>query len=187
MPLQPSPSANGHVTQRRFCSTTNGTTNGNGTNGGANGNGTTNGHGTNGLAGNHAGFNGSSLYGGGGGGGGDVDYDNGTGSRTNLLLVSESKLMFVFLRMHKMSPAELSFPLKGAFHKFYSKGLKQILFHFLPERNWASSLNLNTCRGCKDKCEVQIKEILIDKIGSILNAKYYGEVATKNGSVTKTL
>ena len=121
MPLQPPPSANGHVTQRRFCSTTNGTTNGNGTNAGTNGhgansNGTTNGHGTNGLAGNHAGYNGSSLYGGGGGG----DYDNGTGSRTNLLLVSESKLMFVFLRMHKMSPAELSLPLKGPFHKLSS-------------------------------------------------------------------
>ena len=119
MPLQPPPSANGHVTQRRFCSTTNG-----GTNGGANGNG------TNGLAGNHAGYNGSSLYGGGGGGGGD--YDNGTGSRTNLLLVSESKLMFVFLRMHKMSPAELSLPLKGPFHKLpsnflASKGLKHDL------------------------------------------------------------
>ena len=126
MPLQPPPSANGHVTQRRFCSTTNGTTNGGtngGSNAGANGNGTTNGHGTNGLAGNHAGYNGSSLYGGGGGGG---DYDNGTGSRTNLLLVSESKLMFVFLRMHKMSPAELSLPLKGAFHYFSSKGF--ILF-----------------------------------------------------------
>jgi hypothetical protein len=146
VPLQPPPSANGHVTQRRFCSTTNGTTNG-GTNGGANGNGTTNGttngHGTNGLAGNHAGYNGSSLYGGGGGGGGGGDYDNGTGSRTNLLLVSESKLMFVFLRMHKMSPAELSFPLKGAFHKFPLKGLKHPLFYFLPERNWASCLNLN--------------------------------------------
>ena len=114
MPLQPPPSANGHVTQRRFCSTTNGTTNG-GTNGTTNGNG---------LAGNHAGYNGSSLYGGGGGGGGD--YDNGTGSRTNLLLVSESKLMFVFLRMHKMSPAELSLPLKGPFHKFHSKDLKKI-------------------------------------------------------------
>ena len=113
MPLQPPPSANGHVTQRRFCSTTNGTTNG-ATNGGTNG--TTNGNGTNGLAGNHAGYNGSSLYGGGGGG----DYDNGTGSRTNLLLVSESKLMFVFLRMHKMSPAELSLPLKGPFHKLSS-------------------------------------------------------------------
>ena len=74
----------------------------------------TKGNGTNSLAGNHAGYNGSSLYGGGGGGG---DYDNGTGSRTNLLLVSESKLMFVFLRMHKMSPAELSLPLKGPFHK----------------------------------------------------------------------
>ena len=133
VPLQSPPSANGHVTQRRFCSTTNGTTNG-GTNGGANGNGTTNGNGTNGLAGNHAGYNGSSLYGGGGGGGAGGDYDNGTGSRTNLLLVSESKLMFVFLRMHKMSPAELSLPLKGPFHKFSSKGLKQILFHFLPER-----------------------------------------------------
>jgi hypothetical protein len=107
-----------------------------GTNGGANGNGTTNGHGTNGLAGNHAGYNGSSLYGGGGGGGGGGgDYDNGTGSRTNLLLVSESKLMFVFLRMHKMSPAELSLPLKGPFHKIPSKSLEQILFYFLPERN----------------------------------------------------
>lgn len=163
MPLQPPPPANGHVTQRRFCSSTNGITNG-GTNGGANGNGT-NGHGTNGLAGNHAGYNGSSLYGGGGGG----DYDNGTGSRTNLLLVSESKLMFVFLRMHKMSPAELSLPLKGAFHKLLSnllaaKGLKHLLFYFLPEINSASRLNLNTCHGCKDKYEVQIKEIRNKKI-----------------------
>ena len=123
---QPPPSANGHVTQRRFCSTTNGTTNGHGTNGNG-----TNGHGTNGLAGNHAGYNGSSLYAaGGGGGGGGGDYDNGTGSRTNLLLVSESKLMFVFLRMHKMSPAELSLPLKGVFHKFPFEGFKNE-FYFI--------------------------------------------------------